>query len=334
MRLDRENGKSRYHPNLHRRGKSNRGVTMRIIFGAVIVCVLLTIGCKAVRPDRDDGPVIDSSRNISASLFDPAAKPDNPFPIQAMVFIRHFHYFSRSTPWSIVSSGDSSPGTYFEEAGVYLLRLRSNELPLRLAKIPGFQTDGLTPPRAYLAVAAKSVVVSDGVPLVRNVAGDALFHMEDGPLYGGFTVEIPDTAAFAEQLPRLLVNARVRAAALAFDGVTAAYVDDAIRLFRLDTVNGSGPELGVDIRKELGPSIVSSIQWGIQSNDILFIRLDRGLGPESWTFEFSKPQLGPSAVSPDEIQEPGADRLPLVDLLTHEVPAAVWRVPSPQQFAR
>lgn len=307
---------------------------MRIIIGTVIGCILLTAGCKAIRPDRDDGPVIDSSRNISALLFDPPAKQDNPFPIQAMVFIRHFHYFTRSTPWSILSSGDSSPGTHFEEAGVYLLRLRSNEEPLRLVRIPGFRTDGVTSPRVHLAIAAKSGVLVDGVVLIKNVAGDALVYLEDGPLYGGFTVEIPDTTTFAEQLPRLLVNARVRAAALAFDGVTAAYVDDAGRLFRLDTVNRSAPELGVDLRKELGPVTVSSIQWNIQSNDILLIRLDHGLGPESWSFEFSKPQLGPSGVPPDAIQEPGADRLPLVDQLTREIPAAVWQVPSPQQFAR
>ena len=44
----------------------------------------------------------------------------------------------------------------------------------------------------------------------------------------------------------MLFFGRVRAAALAFDGATAAFVDEAGRLFRLDTGTRGFPELLVD----------------------------------------------------------------------------------------
>ncbi|SVB73692.1 uncharacterized protein METZ01_LOCUS226546, partial [marine metagenome] len=94
-------------------------------------------GCKAIRPDRDEGHIIDASRNLNTVLYHAVARPDNPFPVQSTVFIRHFLYINRSTPWTIVSSGDSSPGTQFEAAGVYLLRLRAEEQPVPLLRVPG-----------------------------------------------------------------------------------------------------------------------------------------------------------------------------------------------------
>ena len=163
-------------------------------------------------------------------------------------------------------------------------------------------------------------------------SGQALVHVEDGPLYGGFTVDVPDTAEVADQFPRLLVGGRVRAAALAFDGATAAFVDDSSRLFTLDTVNNGMPELLVDLRDFLGPSDVLEIQWPIGSDADLLLKIDRGTGPESWTVRRFDRQVAPATVDPETIREPGTDRLSVVDQLTQEIPAGVWRVPAPSQF--
>ncbi len=298
----------------------------------LITAIVQMSGCKTISPERDESHIIDASRNLKTVLYHAVARPDNPVPVQSTVFVRHFLYINRSAPWTIVSSGASNPGTQFEATGVYRLRLGAEEQPVRLLGVPGFQTDGISQTGVRLAIAAPSLVVLDGVGQIRNTSGQALVHLEGGPLYGGFTVDELDTVEVYEQVPRLLFNGRVRAAALAFDGATAAFVDEAGRLYRLDTGTRGPPELLVDLRSFFGPSVVLEIQWPIGSDTRVLLKVDRGSGPESWSVRMADLQVGPSTVAPGLIEEPGADRLRMVDQLTQKIPAGVWRVPAPSRF--
>lgn len=289
------------------------------------------MACNTINPDEDQGPVIDGSQNTSTSFYFPTARDDNPMPVESQVFVRHFFYFTGSKPWTILSTGNSRPTTIFEETAIYLLRLGTNEVPIRLAKVP-VQTDGVTPPRVHVAVAAPSIVILDGLPLTRNTSGAALVYRENGPLYGGFSVDVADTQTVADQFIRLLADTRVRIAALASDGLTAAYVNDIGQLYILNTDNISSSELLIDIRSALGSAAVTALLWQTGSLDTLFLRIDRGRGPESWGISINNRQLFPSTLDPRSIQEPGSDQLPLINELTTDVPAVIWRVPSLQRF--
>ncbi|MBT5871802.1 MAG: hypothetical protein HOH43_00175 [Candidatus Latescibacteria bacterium] len=293
---------------------------------------LSILGCEGIDPDTRSGSIVDASRNIASVSYHQVARPDNPFPVESVVFARHFLYVNQSTPWTILSSGIGGAEPRFEEGVVYLLRLRPNEQPVRLIQVPGVQTAGVSPPRLRLVVAAPSVVLLDGVLQTRNVSGKALVHLEDGPLYGGFTVDVPDTVEVADQFPTLLSRARVRVAALAFDGATAAYVDVAGRLYTLDLVARTPPILVTDLRAFLGPSDISGMQWPVGSDESILLKIDRGIGAESWSVRMVDGQIAPATADPGQIGEPGSDRLELIDQLTRELPAGIWRVPAPSRF--
>lgn len=298
---------------------------------------ILLLGIAAcAQPDARTGPVIDASRNVAVARYYPTSRPDQPFPRQTLIFVRHFYYASRPTQWTIFASGETSPVTRFEQTAVYLLRL----LPLtpsrvvRLMEVPGFQTDGVTEPHVRLAIAAPTIVNEGGEFIIRNTNGSAIVYVEDGPLYGGISVDIPDTVVSAERPARLLVAGRVRAAALSSDGQTVAYSDAAGRLFTVD-MTGQAAEVVFDLRAALGPVAVTDVQWDPDpsAGRRVLIRLDRGFGPEAWGVFIPDRQLIPNPVAPRLIQEPGSDRLPEVDRLTREVGPGEWRVPDPRGFS-
>lgn len=300
----------------------------------LILLLISLVACKSVRPDTHTGPVLDASHNVAAALYYPRVRPDQPFPRQTLVFVRHFYYFSRPTQWTIVSSGDTSPVTRFEQTAVYLLRLVSNAAPtvVRLLEIPGPQTEGVMEPQMHLAMAAPTIVDEDGYPVRRNTTGSAVVYVENGPLYGVISVDIPDTVVNAEQLPRLLVAGRVRAAALSPEGTVIAYVDHTGQLF-ITTSTGSSSVPVFDLRSALGPVSISAIQWDADVGDRVLIRLDRGVGPEVWAVLLSGHQLIPMNLDPETVKEPGSDRLPDVDQLTRGIGPQGWRVPDPRGFS-
>lgn len=304
------------------------------MYGLVTIFLtgLLILGCESIDPETRSGSIVDASTNIAAVSYHQVARPDNPFPVESLIFARHFLYVNRITPWTILSSGISGAQPRFEESVVYLLRLRPNEQPVRLVQVPGIQTEGVSSPRLRLVVAAPSVVLLDGVLQTRNVSGKALVHLEDGPLYGGFTVDVPDMVEVADQFPTLLSRARVRVAALAFDGATAAYLDVVGRLYVLDLIERTPPRLVADLRAFLGPSDIGAMQWPVGSDESILLRIDRGIGVESWSVRMEDGQIAPATADPSQIGEPGSDRLELIDQLTHELPAGIWRVPAPSRF--
>jgi hypothetical protein len=177
-------------------------------------------------------------------------------------------------------------------------------------------------------------VFLDGVPLLRNITGKALIYVEDGPLYGDFTVDVSDTAAVVTQNPRLLVDEPVHAAALSSDGGLIAYVDERSRLFTLDTASGGQPKFLIDLRASLGPVAVTRVQWSVEFPHEILIRLERAGVVEAWEVDTFINQLSPAGVDPETIAEPGADRLTEVDRLTRDTPSGVWRTPTPERFQR
>lgn len=302
----------------------------------IILILILISGCHAVTPDADTGDIIDASQNVSSALYHPVSRPDNPNPIRSFVFIRHFYYTTQRSSWTIVSSGAASSVAVFEDIGVYFLRFTGSGEPdvVRLTRLPGLQTGGLTPPRVHLAISAPSEVIVDGTPLIRNISDQAIAFVENGPLYGPFSVEVPDTVTALDQSVLLLADTRVRAAALSSDGSRAAYVDDRGRLFTISTTASASPDEIIDLRRFLGPIAVSSIQWAIGSPDVLLIRLERELGLEAWTVLILTRQLGPAGVDPGSIVEPGSEYLDEVNLFTGSIPTGLWRVPAPERFER
>lgn len=308
---------------------------MYCVFTSVVMLIIIS-GCHTVTPDTDTGDIIDASQNVSSALYHPAIRADNPNPIQSLVFIRHFYYTAQQSPWTIVSSGSSKPSVAFEDIGVYFLRFTGSGEPdvVRLTRLPGLQTNGLTPSRVHLAIASLSEVDVDGALLIRNVSDQAIAFVEDGPLYGPFSVEAPDTATVLDQPVLLLAEARVRTAALSFDGSKVAYVDDRGRVFTVGTTAPARPDEIIDLRRFLGPSTISSMQWVAGSSDVILIRLERGLGPESWSVILSTRQLGPAGIDPGLIREPGSEQLDEVNLFTRNIPTGLWRVPAPERFER
>jgi len=312
-------------------------IITRHFFIVFYILLIIISGCHTVAPDLETGDIIDASQNVSSALYHPTIRVDNPHPIQSLAFIRHFYYIAQQSPWTIVSSGSALPSVAFEDIGVYILRFTGSGEPdvVRLARLPGLQTDGLSPSRVHLAIASRSETNIDGVLLIRNASDRAIAFVEDGPLYGPFSVEAPDTITVLDQPVRLLADTRVRAAALSFDGSRAAYADDRGRIFTVGTTIGDirSDEI-IDLRQLLGPSSVSSIQWMVGSSDVLLVRLERGLGPESWSVILSTRQLGPAGIAPGLIREPGSDQLGDVDLFTRNIPTGLWRVPAPERFGR
>lgn len=183
-----------------------------------LLVLLLFSSCGSIRPDQDTGRIIDASRNLSVALYYPVTRPDSPFPGQRLAFIRHFHYTSRSSPWTLLASGDARPPTLFEQMAAYVIRfnLDGSFQLLRVLTLPAALTGGVMAARAHLAIAAPSLVALDGQSLIRNTSGAAIVYQEDGPLYGGFSLAIPDSSLEAEQPPQLLADTRVRTAALSF----------------------------------------------------------------------------------------------------------------------
>ena len=177
-------------------------------------------------------------------------------------------------------------------------------------------------------------MIVDGTPLIRNISDQAIAFVEYGPLYGPFSVEVPDTVNVLDQSVLLLADTRVPAAALSSDGSRAAYVDDRGRLFAISTTASASPDEIIDLRRFLGPIAVSSIQWAIGSPDVLLIRLERELGLEAWTVLILTRQLGPAGVDPGYIGEPGSEHLDEVNLFTRSIPTGLWRVPAPERFER
>ena len=114
----------------------------------IILILILISGCHAVTPDADTGDIIDASQNVSSALYHPVSRPDNPNPIRSFVFIRHFYYTTQRSSWTIVSSGAASSVAVFEDIGVYFSRFTGSGEPdvVRLTRLPGLQTGGLTPP--------------------------------------------------------------------------------------------------------------------------------------------------------------------------------------------
>ena len=190
-------------------------------------------------------------------------------------------------------------------------------------------------PRVHLAISAPSEVIEDGTPLIRNISDQVIAFVENGPLYGPFSVEVPDTVNVLDQSVLFLADTRVRAAALSSDGSRTAYVDDRGRLFTISTTTASAsPDEIIDLRRFLGPIAVSSIQWAIGSPDVLLIRLERELGLEAWTVLTLTRQLGPAGVDPGSIGEPGSEHFDEVNLFTRSITAGLWRVPAPERFER
>ena len=289
----------------------------------IIVTLLFIVSCSSVRPETDTGPVIDSSRNVAAGIFVPGGSaPAIP------IFIRHFHYYSQPATWSVFSSGDSSPQTRFEEAGVYALTFRGiNAEPFitRLARIPGISMDGVTPPRIHLAISAPGPLGTGN--------SNAIVYVEDGPIYSGLDVGIDlSGGAPAIDMPlRMLVNTRVRAAALSGDGETIAYVDDQGRLFF--KVGDREPEQMIDIRATLGSADVHRIQWTSFGGGPLLV-LNRGFGVEVRRLERQfETRLVRTFQDPDTIQEPGSGQLPFIDQITNDMTPEAWSVPEPARFS-
>lgn len=114
----------------------------------IILILILISGCHAVTPGADTGDIIDASQNVSSALYHPVSRPDNPNPIRSFVFIRHSYYATQRSPWTLVSSGAASSVAVFEDIGVYFLRFTGSGEPdiVRLTRLPGLQTGGLTPP--------------------------------------------------------------------------------------------------------------------------------------------------------------------------------------------
>ncbi len=301
-------------------------LSILVAAGCAVLC------CNGVRPETAVGPTIDASRNIRSVSFHEVARPDNPFPTESLVFVRHFLYVKQTSAWNILSSGSSGSETVFEDAGVYLLRLRPGDQPVRLLQVPGLGNGDRSSRRLRLAVAAPSVVLLDGALQIRNTSGKALVHPEDGPLYGGFSVDVPDSLEVADQAPTLVADTRVRVAALSFDGSTAGYVDDTGRLFTVPLRAGDPPRLLADLRSFFGPLDVKEMQWPIGTADYILLQIDRGTGPEAWSVDTVDGQIAPATTNPGLIREPGTDRLPAVDALTSAIPAGVWRVPAPSRF--
>ena len=294
--------------------------------GAAIVILLTIAACGRIRPDAAAGPVIDGSRNVSASRYVPGGLAPN-----RLAFVRHFHYFSQPASWTIVSSGDSSPWSHFEETAVYVL-LFVGEPPvpvvIRIAHVPWVRTDGITPPRVHVAIAAPFQS--------NNPSSAAIVYIEDGPIYGGFDVGGELDPAKAGKTPlRLLVDARVRVAALARDGVTLAYVDDMGKLYITRSDEPAEASL-VDIQATLGPVSINAMQWENRGFGRLIIRAQRGRGfrSEVWHVDtsFTTPRLIRSFVDPETVREPGSDQLPFIDEMTHEIGPGEWEVPVPSQF--
>lgn len=163
------------------------------------------------------------------------------FPVNDSRLSAHFHYTTRSSPWNLLATGDAEPTTHFEQMAVYVLRFNTEGSfqTLRVIVLPAARTGGVTAPRAHVAVAAPSLVTRDGQLLIRNTSGLAIAYLEDGPLYGGFSLSIADSVAEAKQPPQLLADTRVRTAALSFDGTMAAYVDASGVLYTVSNVPAS-----------------------------------------------------------------------------------------------
>jgi len=297
---------------------------------------LLLCGCRAVYPDRDVGPVVDASQNLASARYHPVIRPDSPFPGERLAFIRHFYYATRPTQWAILASGEGGPSTQFEEMAVYMIRFDPDGTPnvLRLVRIPGVRTDGVTSPRAHIAIAAPSAVVLDGHPAIRNTSGTAVVYLEDGPLYGGFSLDVPDTLVDVEQTPRLLADTRVRVAALSFDGAKVAYVEASGTLRLLDTAIGATPEKALDISALLGPVTVTGIQWEPGPSPGLLLRIERGCNIEVYRVEQESGDFGVSTLPSGLIREPGSELLSAINEITHSISASIWLVPSPTGFDR
>ncbi|SVB73693.1 uncharacterized protein METZ01_LOCUS226547 [marine metagenome] len=288
----------------------------------IVILLFMGTSCHIIGPGADTGPVIDGSRNVDASLFVPGGSA------QAVpIFIRHFHYYSRPAAWTIVSSGDSGARTHFEEAGVYAFTsVGGNAEPFitRLARIPGVSMNGASPPRIHLSISPPGPLGTGN--------SSAIVYVEDGPIYGGLDVGVDLTGLEpALDMPlRLLVNARVRAAALSDNGETVAYVDDQGRLFfkRGD----DEPDKIIDIKSTLGSTDIRRMLW-LYGGGLLVV-LNRGFGLEVRRLEQNfETRLVRTFQDPETIREHGADGLPFIDQITENFSAEDWTVPEPSRYS-
>lgn len=318
--------------------QANRCLSFMTLFPSVscLFFLLLLSSCGSIRPDRDTGRIIDASRNLSVALYYPVTRPDSPFPGQRLAFIRHFHYISRRSPWTLLASGDARPTTPFEQLAVYIIRfnLEGSFQLLRILELPAALTGGVMASRAHLAIAAPSLVTLDGQSLIRNTSGAAIAYQEDGPLYGGFSLAISDSSVEAEQPPQLLADTRVRTAALSFDGSVAAYVDASAILYTIGNTPGALPEKIADLSVTLGPLSVTGLQWEPGSPNKIYLRIERGFSTEVWAMDLQNRSLDVDPRNPATVLEPGSDLLPVVDELTNGLSAGGWQVPAPDGFQR
>lgn len=302
---------------------------MRASLALWLLLLVMVTACADVRPDHQLGPVIDASQNVSVADY-------NLVGSIRTVFIRHFYYFSRPTQWTILSSGDGRPVTLFEETSVYALRqLETRNTVTRLGVIPGIRTDGIRPPRVHLALGFTSLSRIGRVAQYPS----AIVYVEDGPIYGSLDAGGDlDPRTTGDQPLRLLVDARVRAAALAADGVTIAYADDSGRVFRFDG-SATEPTLLGDVRARFGQVSISAMQWeghveqGALRLERVLIRLEHGSGEELWAVGMFEP-LHPASIPPEMVPKPDSDQhLEALNRMTQEIGPDEWRVPDPHSFS-
>lgn len=290
------------------------------------ICIGFTtlgVSCEAIRPANEAGGILDASSNVSAGVYWPGgSSPSVP------IFIRHFYYVSGSSGWSIVSAGANGERSKFEEAGVYALTGSGGTcepIVTRLARIPGVALGGGTSARLHLAIAAPGPAGNG------NTA--AIVYLEGGPIYSGLDVGVDLTGdERAIDMPlRLLVNARVRAAALSGDGVTVAYVDVTGRLYLKE--DNSDPEMILDMRDYFSTVDVVRMTWESRLGGRLLLVMNRGFGLEVRRLERqNQPRLVRTFSDPETVQIPGADGLPAIDRITAEMGPNAWNVPDPARF--